>query len=119
MIAEGRQVVAALSTRRHAIERKIEEAVEGIQRLEGQISAIDTVIDIVGAPSIAFQPPRPPSPVLEVVATVEDEPAAPLRPHPFRPVAYLKCVTEGHAWLNSRSIPGAVTCCRCKVRRGI
>jgi hypothetical protein len=116
-IAEGRQVVAALSTRRHAIEQKIEEAAEGIQRLENQVAAIDTVIGIVASQDIAFQPPRPAAPVLEVVAPSVVDNAEPLRTQPFKPVAYLKCVADGHEWMNSRSVPGAVTCRRCRARR--
>jgi hypothetical protein len=117
-IAEGRQVVAALSTRRHVIEQKIEEAAEGIQRLENQVAAIDTVIGIVASQDIAFQPPRPAAPVLEVVAASTVDGAETLaRPQPFKPVAYLKCVADGHEWMNSRSVPGAVTCRRCRARR--
>lgn len=117
-IAEGRQVVAALSTRRHAIEQKIEEAAEGILRLENQVAAIDTVIGIVASQDIAFQPPRPAAPVLEVVApSAVDGAETPARPQAFKPVAYLKCVADGHEWMNSRSIPGAVTCRRCRARR--
>jgi hypothetical protein len=116
-IAEGRQVVAALAERRDAADRKIEEALEGVQRLQDQLRAIDTVISLVDPSDIAFQPPRPVMPVLEVVETTDREPQPPLRPQPFRPVAYLKCFADGHDWMNSRSIPGAVTCRRCKTRR--
>ena len=122
MIHEGRQVVAALSERKTAIGRKIDEALEGIERLQDQIKAIDTVMQIVVTPrDIVFQPPRPAAPVLEVVVTqVEPAPAeaAPTRPLPFRPVAYLKCVADGHDFMNSRSRPGHITCRRCKMRRG-
>ena len=116
-IAEGRQVVAALAERRDAIERKIEEAMEGVQRLQEQVKAIDTVITLVNPCDVAFQPPRPVTPVLEVVEAMNREPQPPLRPQPFRPAAYLKCFADGHDWMNSRSVPGAVTCRRCKVRR--
>ena len=121
MVKEGRQVVAALSERKTAIGRKIDEALEGIQRLQDQIKAIDTVMEIVVTPSdIVFQPPRPAAPVLEVVVT-QVEPAlaeaAPSRPLSFRPVAYLKCVADGHDFRNSRSRPGHITCRRCRMRR--
>jgi hypothetical protein len=116
-IAEGRQVVASLAERRDAIGRKIEEAVEGVQRLQDQLKAIDTVISLVDPCDIAFQPSRPVMPVLEVVEAMNREPQPPLRPQPFRPAAYLKCFADGHDWMNSRSVPGAVTCRRCKARR--
>ena len=120
MIHEGRQVVAALSERQTAIGRKIQEAVDGIQRLQDQVKAIDTVMSIVSPRDIAFPPPRPAAPLLEVVVTqAEPEPeAAAPRPLPFRPVAYLKCVADGHDFMNSRSRPGHITCRRCKMRRG-
>lgn len=119
MITEGRQVVAALSERRTAIGRKIDEALEGIQRLQDQITAIDTVAGMVSTSEITFQPPRPIAPVLEVVATVEPSTpeAAASRPQSFRPVAYLKCVADGHDFMNSRSMPGHITCRRCRMRR--
>lgn len=119
MIAEGRQVVAALLDRQGAIARKIEEAHDGIQRVQDQINAIDVVMGLVDQRHIAFQPPRPIAPVLEVVAS-HSEPehdAAVSRPQPFRPMAYLKCVAEGHDFRNSRSMPGQITCRRCKFRR--
>lgn len=116
-IAEGRQVVAALTERRDAIGRKIDEALEGVQRLQDQLKAIDTVISLVNPYEVAFQPPRPLMPVLKVVDATDGESEASRRPQPFRPVAYLKCIADGHDWMSSRSVPGAVTCRRCKARR--
>jgi hypothetical protein len=117
-IAEGNQVVDALLARQAAMGRKIEEALDGIQRLREQIGAIDTVISLVDRSRIAFQPPRPVAPVLEVVPkAVESEAGEPLKAQPFRPVGYLKCLAEGHEFMNSRSMPGYVTCRRCRVRR--
>ena len=117
-IAEGRQVVGALQERQAAIGAKIEEALAGLQRLQEQLTAIDTVLGLVDHREIRFQPPRPAAPMLEVVTTVEPsaEAGASLR-SPFRPVSYLKCMTDGHEFMNSRAMPGYVTCRRCRVRR--
>lgn len=117
-IVEGAQVVDALLARQAAMGRKIEEALQGVQRLREQLGAIDTVMDLVDHSRISFQPPRAAAPVLEVVPkAVEGDAATPLKSQPFRPVSYLKCVTEGHEFMNSRSMPGYVTCRRCRLRR--
>jgi hypothetical protein len=120
MVTEGRQVVAALSERQTAIGRKIQEALDGVQRLQDQINAIDIVMGLVDQRTVSFQAPRPAPPVLEVVpshVTTLHE-AEDARPLPFRPVAFLRCVAEGHDFRNSRSNPGHITCRRCRHRRG-
>jgi hypothetical protein len=118
-IVEGNQVIDALLARQAAMGRKIEEALEGVQRLREQLGALDTVIDLVDDSRITFQPPRPAAPLLEVVPkVVEREAPTPPKSQPFRPVSYLKCVAEGHEFMNSRSMPGCVTCRRCRIRRG-
>lgn len=117
MIAEGRAVVAALSERQTALGRKIEEALDGIRRLQDQINAIDVVMGIVDQRDIVFQSPRPAAPVLEVVARHAEPSAEAEPPQPFKPVAFLKCVADGHDFRNSRSMPGHITCRRCRMRR--
>jgi len=117
-IAEGHQVVDALMARQAATARKIEEALEGVERLQEQMRALDTVIALVGHQEVLFRRPRPVAPVLEVVsAPAEPRLNVPLKSQPFRPVAYLKCIGDGHDFMNSRTMPGYVTCRRCRVRR--
>ena len=119
-IAEGRQVIDALALRRTAIDRKIEEASRGLQRLEQQREAVETVVNMVAEADIQFQPPRPVAPVLEVVtSTASSAPvASPSAPERFKLRVFMKCVTtEGHDFVVSRSMPGHLTCRRCRVRR--
>jgi hypothetical protein len=35
----------------------------------------------------------------------------------FKPLAFLKCLATGHAFQNSHSHPGYLTCVRCKFRK--
>lgn len=115
-IAEGHQVVDALMAHQAATARKIEEALEGVEHLQEQLRALDTVIGMVGHQEVCVQPARP-APVLEVVPAPVEQPSVPLKSQPFRPMSYLKCVAEGHNFMNSRAMPGYVTCRRCRMRR--
>lgn len=117
-LAEGHQVIDALTARQSAMGRKIDETLENVQRLREQVKAIDTVMGLVGS-EVSVQPQRPTARVLEVVPTAADrqEVSASLKPQRFRPLAYLKCMSAGHVFMNSRSMPGYVTCRRCHARR--
>jgi hypothetical protein len=35
----------------------------------------------------------------------------------FRPLTFLRCLTQGHRWRPSHSKPGHETCVRCRLRR--
>lgn len=124
-IAEGREVIKALTDRQRALSSKMEEAGEALERLQGQLQAVDVVLNLLPADEIRFQPPRPIAPVLEVVEarkphTVPAAPAAPKKPERFKLRAFFHCVTgDGHDMVMSRAMAGYTTCRNCRLRRRV
>lgn len=81
----------SLTARRHELASRIAEVTDVLGRLRQELNAVESAL------GSASQPAN--------------------RPQPFKPVTYLKCVAEGHDFMNSRAMPGYVTCRRCRVRR--
>ena len=120
-IAEGRSVVASLQERQALMVSKIEEATAGLRRLEEQLRAMETVINVLDEEGLVLTPeilaPIPLRPVPAAPAQPFAGKPAPRTREPFKPLAYLRCVSEGHQLTNSRSSSGYVTCTRCRIRR--
>ncbi|HYG27119.1 MAG TPA: hypothetical protein VD906_09440 [Caulobacteraceae bacterium] len=129
-VVEGRAVVATLVERHAAMARKIEEATAGLERLEEQLAALNTVIKVFDEEG--FIPTAEPAPAaapipLRAVPSEPDAQAAPFEParrhtlvrnrDSFKLVAFLRCVSEGHQMVNSRTYTGHLTCTRCRIRR--
>lgn len=126
-VRDGRTAVAAMVARQAAMAGKIDEATAGLQRLERQLEAMDTVVRLFDEEELFVQTPstreRPflvsNNPAVAHEAPVEDVKQHVARRTPFRPTAFLQCLSDGHEMYASRSAPGHMTCTRCGVRRRV
>ena len=123
-IVEGRRAIATLVERHSEMGRRIEMANEAVRDLERKLAATNTVMDLYEKEGLILsvdplaRPAPAPAPVeveVEVTAHVVSYPAR--KPEPFRPMTFLRCLTDGHDMVMSRSVSGMATCRRCKMRR--
>jgi hypothetical protein len=120
-------VIASLMERHATLGEKIDIAGASLRRIEQQLEALDVVRGLFGDEELLVHAPPPmrPAPIPAMTAT----PAAPAPhvrlveepsvqgPERFRLGAYLRCLSEGHDMMVSRSMSGHVTCRKCRVRR--
>lgn len=128
-IAEGRAVIATLMERHAAMGRKIEEATSGLRRLEDQLAAMNTVMKVFDEEGLIMTAETPvnhaafaqATPLRAVAVDGEPTPCRPAtrRKESFKPLEYVRCLSEGHLFVVSRAAPGYTTCDRCRVRRRI
>ena len=119
-IVEGRRAIATLVERHDEMGRRIEMANNAVRELERKLSATTTVMDIYEKEGLIVSVDPLSHPAIKTPPTPAPAPAIyypPREPAPFRPVTFLKCLTEGHEMVVSRSLSGMATCRRCKMRR--
>ncbi|MGE5565500.1 MAG: hypothetical protein ACM3YN_05010 [Parcubacteria group bacterium] len=96
--------------RQVAVSHKIEEALDGLQRLQHELNGMEAAAEIEDRAQRAS--------ALQLVETAATQPSQKtVQSQPFRPLTYLKCLGNGHDFTYSRSMPGYVTCRRCRLRR--
>lgn len=117
-IVEGRRAIATLVERHAEMGRRIEMANEAVRELERKLAATNTVMALYEREGLILSV----DPLSRPAPSVAPEPAQaiiypPRKPEPLRPMAFLRCLTDGHDMVMSRSVAGMATCRRCKLRR--
>lgn len=104
MLDTGRVDTSSESVRED-LGAKIDQASDVLRQLERQLAATKMVVEQLDQqrPSLNTEPVHALAPKR--------------KPDPFKPVAFLRCLSVGHDMVASRSMPGRVTCRRCKMRR--